>query len=274
MSNESRVPRGVPTGGQFAASTRGEAGVGLDPNVHNHNLSLGPDASAEEVLALAEERRDRDAAEFDGLFPSEPLTPWDATVLAENRGVLQDGYDDYDINRLFGQFESANLQVIWDYKDSEGFGGSSEIVGMALVPTSDPLEAHANGRRLAGSVRDLHPDVWEYLTDPECDIDPERIPSLLSDVVSEAGDPDRDLFDLPGDGQHNLTVHVKDEPCSHCGNPVDESGEDDYCGPCAYLADEHSVRHECSCGMSETTTYSCPQHGPDGFAGRCPRCPS
>lgn len=68
---ENRVPAGVPTGGQFAASTKGVPV--LDPLVDEDALdfareTLGPDATADEVSDLAHERAVRDAAEHESFF--------------------------------------------------------------------------------------------------------------------------------------------------------------------------------------------------------------
>ena len=57
--SQSRVPSGVPTGGQFAVSARGESGVNLEPPVFSSKVGVAHDAfedhrQAKDAVARAE----------------------------------------------------------------------------------------------------------------------------------------------------------------------------------------------------------------------------
>lgn len=115
--------------------------------------------------------------------PPPPLTPKDVEHLIASKGAFENGYTPEDADRVLSGFESATFEVVWDYHDEDDFGGDSFVAGF-------PSESRASGPLGTGRAvpyrcasladyRGIHPDAWEYLTDPDTDLDPESIPSLL-----------------------------------------------------------------------------------------------
>lgn len=221
MSDQTRVHAGVPTGGQYTTLARTESTVALaeptEDDLAFARETLGPNATDDEVRNLADQRLDRDWEEMtdteqdgylpgqvdqsdESFFPSAPMTPRDVETLVENKGRFAFGHDADDVNRLFGRFDSARLVCIWDRFDDDGYGGGTQVVGIArhqeIRGTIGQVEH--------GSWRSVHPDALEFLTDPHTDLDPWSIPSLLADEVLDGPDVD----DLGGDGFSNLAVEV------------------------------------------------------------------
>jgi hypothetical protein len=132
-----------------------------------------------------------------------PLTPRDVETLIEYKGTFADGYDDEKINRVLSSFESAHLVCVWDVYDDYGYGGNSEIVGTFRVDLAEQSWLTADR-----TYRRLHPEAWDFLSDPDSDIDPEQIPHLL-DTTSEFAVYERqDIDDLGGDGFCNVSLEV------------------------------------------------------------------
>lgn len=201
MSNLSplRQPAGVPTGGQFAATGRAENGIGLGE----------PQAPTQVTMSPA------------------PLSDRDRAVLVEWRGQYVHGYDSDDINRLFAEFDSATVVCVWATFDDYGYGGDSEFAGWARVPDPD-----GNGTTSAvqGPMRQVHPQVVAMLSDPECPIDPNTIPSLLSD---EKLDVEPAMYELCNMALENDQV----DTCAECGQQFELDG-DGYDGLCPGCADK------------------------------------
>lgn len=192
-----------------------------------------------------------------------PLTPRDVAHLIEHKGCFEDGYDDDTINKVLGGFESANLVCVWDYFDDAGYGGNSEIVGIGQAP----IGPTAQGDRAwvdVGTWRRLHPDTWAFLSDPETDIDPESIPSLLDTNGDFAVYEIQNIDELPGDGFRNVAAEYDDtdsteaDACTHCGEALDDGeGCDGYCGTCADLIEQHNDTDDEDSGHA-TPERDCP----------------
>lgn len=258
--NPSRQPAGVPTGGQFAAAAKSESEVALVVQHGAGHLALTNDGRAVPGFTCPEcgngyaSQAGLDAHPCEGApegpdpMPPAALTPRDVEHLVEHKGVFENGYDQDDVNRVLSNFEAARLVCTWDTHDDLGYGGDSEFVGIAKQDLGVTAHGH-HATTDAGVWRRIHPQVWEYLSDPDSDLDPESIPSLLADEPFER----QDIDDLPGDGWCNIAYETDGEECTHCGGPTDDGeGWDGYCGTCEDLrtqhdADEHAGRPDEDC---------------------------
>lgn len=159
------------------------------------------------------------------------LTPRDVERLVTHRGCFADGIDPDRANAVLAGFESADLTVVWDRYDDYGYGGQSEIVGTFRVDLADQSWLTADR-----TYRRIHPDAWEFLYEPDSDVDPEQIPHLLDTTSEHAVYERQDVADQPGDGFCNIAFNNEvddDETCNECGAPLpDDEGYDGYCSSC------------------------------------------
>lgn len=193
-----------------------------------------------------------------------PLTPEDVEVLRQNKGWFENGYDNRDAEKVLECFTAADLAVTWEYLDDGDHAGCSEFIGMESVIVG----YHDNGlsrRESVGPWRRIHPDVWTYLSDPDTDIDPEQIPSLL-DTGEHAVFEDQDIADK-GFIQNEDDDDDEDE-CYHCGESLDDgNGYDGYCGDCADRIEGHNTGNHRPVGERNDDGDEA-----NGFQSDCPNC--
>jgi hypothetical protein len=127
-----------------------------------------------------------------------PLSASDVEVLTVHKGLFAQGHADDDINAVLAEFTGARLVCVWDYHDEWGFGGNSEIIGRPITATGQ-----------GGEWRRLSSEVTEFLYDPESDLDPESIASLLDTEGTFAIYETQDIDALDGDDKHNVTLDPK-----------------------------------------------------------------
>lgn len=230
-----------------------------------------------------------------------PLTSEDIEVLRQNKGWFEMGYDNNDAMKVLECFTAADMAVTWEYLDDGDHAGCSEFIGMEAVdlpPRSacshcgafvvmeredDPWFHEATGeercenldefatpissgrrRGTTGPWRRIHPDVWRYLSDPDTDIDPEQIPSLL-DTGEHAVFEDQDIADK---GFIQNEDEDDEDECTECGESLDDGeGYDGYCGGCADKIENHNQGGHRPLG--ETDDEGDDATGPDD---ECPNC--
>lgn len=206
------------------------------------------------------------------------LTEADVAHLIEHKGTFEDGYDDAAISSVLDGFETARLVCVWDYHDDYGYGGNSEFFGVTKVPDPAYTHMYPNATKDEGPWRQVHPDVWAFLSDPDSDIDPATIPCLLVSTTEYAP---QNINDLPGDGFANVAIENKtdsddsdnDDDEEICvGDDCEESledneGYDDYCGTCTDKIENHNLgKHR---PIGETDDDGDDSEGPDD---ECPNC--
>lgn len=108
----------------------------------------------------------------------------DVDYLADMHGRLREGYTDETIEALASNLCTVELYCAWEHYDAYGFGGNSEIIGRPVRP---------NGT--TGPLLRLHPDVWDYLTDPDSIADLTALESLL-DPTDEFETQDFEEFSM------------------------------------------------------------------------------
>lgn len=207
-----------------------------------------------------------------------PLSPADVAHLIDNQGMFVNGYDDDAINSVLGNFETARLVCLWAYYDDYGYGGDSEFFGVAKVADPAYTHLHANATKDEGPWRQVHPDVWSYLSDPDSDIDPANIPCLLVATTEHAP---QNINDLGGDGFANVATENKtetdedddeddEETCvdDDCDESLEDGeGFDGYCGNHADKIEGHNEgRHR---PVGEKDDEGDDANGPDD---ECPNC--
>lgn len=231
--SENRVPAGVPTGGQFAASTKGEAGLSLGaPECPRHGGPWGADETCEHCTTDDGQARPVDQPGPLGPGARVPLTARDVEHLRQNKGVFENGYDAADADRILSGFQSARLDVFWEYEDEYGFGGHSEFAGVPAGATNASL----------GDYRTIHPDVWHYLSDPDSDVDPATVPSLLANEPAGINTGEIYCFSVGMGTQWAYRVARSDDTCACCESRLDDGeGHDGYCGECADLIEQHNA---------------------------------
>lgn len=124
-----------------------------------------------------------------------PPTASDVEVLALRKGLFAQGHTDEDINEVLAEFTGARLVCVWDYHDEWGFGGNSEIVGRDTEGT--------------GPWRRLSSEFTEFLYDPESDLAPETIASILDADGRFAVYEEQGIDALDGDERHNVTLDAQ-----------------------------------------------------------------
>ena len=173
-------------------------------------------------------------------IPPVVLSLSDVAHLTAHKGVFEEGYDDEDALRVLSSFTDVNLILMWDYHDSDGFGGGVEILGRA-TGDNEPWRA-------------LHPGVLRYLTDPDCLLDPATIPSLLEGVAA----PGQESLGNLDDGTQTAREYEAVEECAadDCDDDMtDNEGYDGFCGTHADLIAQHDDGEH-----------------PDGLNSECPDC--
>ncbi|KQP63132.1 hypothetical protein [Nocardioides sp. Leaf285] len=179
-----------------------------------------------------------------------PMTPRDVETLSANRGVFAEGYTPEDAASVLSRFESADLRVFWDYADGDGLGGDSFFAGFArasrasgpygvgrAVPYEAPFSQYAH----------ISDQAWEYLSDPDCDLDPEAIPSLLGNEHAAINVGEIYSHDVGASTQYSFANHLDDEGEERCRedgcdkDPDSGDGWDGYCGIHADLIERHDA---------------------------------
>lgn len=195
-----------------------------------------------------------------------PLTESDIDLLREHKGWFEDGYDNRDAMKVLECFEAATMVVTWEHLDDGDEAGCSEFIGMERTPVGTTAHGH-RAFADAGVWRRIHPDVWTYLYDPECDINPEQIPSLL-DTGEFAVFEDQDIADK-GFIQ-NPDEDDDEETCiaDNCDESLDDDeGYDGYCGSCADKIENHNTG-----GHREVGTDDDEGDPATGADTECPNC--
>lgn len=113
-----------------------------------------------------------------------PATPADLNHLAPYAGAFQDGYDEVDIDTVLSGITGAELVCVWEGRDECGPHGHSQIIG----------------RVGEGPWRELHPDLWDYLTNPGATLP--QAPPLLSATLYHA----QDVHSWDQIGSHNRVM--------------------------------------------------------------------
>lgn len=164
-----------------------------------------------------------------------PLTAEDIEVLRQNKGWFENGYDNNDATKVLECFKAADLAVTWEYLDDGDHAGCSEFIGKETIVTG--MSEHGYPlRNTVGPWRRIHPDVWTYLSDPDTDIDPTSIPSLL-DLGEHAVFEDQDIAD-----KGFIQNPAGDDECDYCGESLDDNeGYDGYCGTCTDKVENHNT---------------------------------
>lgn len=181
-------------------------------------------------------------------FPDVPLTPRDVEVLRENKGCFQDGYTPEDADKVLSQFESAQLDVFWEYHDDLGMGGDSFFAGFP------------RGKASLADYREIHPQAWEYLYDPESEIDPAQIPSLLAREEAQINGGELYTFSIRSGEQHCFEDRTASDgrACDNCGDEVYDSDSEELCTACVDLSMDHDDGdHDPSTGGERD--HACPQ---------------
>jgi hypothetical protein len=117
------------------------------------------------------------------------MDSWDFEDLA---GIFRDGYDSYDINRVFGIIDDRTdkrVECVWEFFDNYGYGGTSEFY---LIENGVAFE-------LIGGLR-----PWLY--------------GGRDEVANGPGHPgtwkgkraDFDYAETAGDGWHNRVTEHRD----------------------------------------------------------------
>lgn len=140
--------------------------------------------------------------------------PADAEQLQAMAGIFADGYDDEGIDTQLSRVRGTYLACLWAEKEEGEYSGDSEIIG--LGPD--------------GTWRQIHPLLWEHLTEPDSQIDVASTP-LLGDVLYDQTLTTRDH-------SHNLAASDMDA-CIDCGQSnLGGEGFDGLCGDCADRAED------------------------------------
>jgi hypothetical protein len=169
-----------------------------------------------------------------------PLAESDIDLLREHKGWFENGYDNRDAMKVLDCFQSADMVVTWEYLDDGSEAGCSEFIGMEYV-TVGTYESGMPRVETTGPWRRIHPDVWTYLSDPECDIDPATIPSLLDTgefaVFEDQDIADKGFIQNPDEDEDDEEVCIDDD----CDEPLDDGeGFDGYCGTHADKIERHN----------------------------------
>jgi hypothetical protein len=176
------------------------------------------------------------------LDPPSVITPEETEALAEHRGRFVEGYDSEDIERFADQFTSVEVACTWEYIDSDGFGGDSEILfrevgaDSTFGPWCRPSE-----------------DVHNLLFEADSDVDPESIASIVGERCETQELDEDDKFP----GGVNFARRDDIERCAHdeCDESLDDGeGWNGYCGTHADKIENHNEGdHE------ETPDDDCPE---------------
>lgn len=200
-------------------------------------------------------------AETSTEIPFLPLSDADRAHLIENKGTFENGYDGDGVAAVLREFESARLVCVWGSYDDMGYGGDSEFFGQAKF-----ADVPGNGVT-SGPWRQVHPDVWTYLSDPDSTIDPATIACLLAPTAEFAR---QDIDTLFSDGECNMAVKEETETCTvdDCDESLDDGeGFDGYCGNHADKIEGHN--HGAHRPLGETDDEGDETTGPDD---ECPNC--
>lgn len=190
-----------------------------------------------------------------------PLTSEDIEVLRQNKGWFEDGYDNHDAMKVLECFTAADMVVTWEYLDDGDHAGCSEFIGLERVVTGMSERGYPLTQS-TGPWRRIHPDVWTYLSDPDTDIDPAQIPSLL-DTGEHAIFEDQDIAD-----KGFIQNEDDEDECVHCGESLDDGeGYDGYCGNCADRIEGHNVGNHRPVGKHNDDGDEANGHQDD-----CPNC--
>ncbi len=178
-----------------------------------------------------------------------PLTPRDVETLTAKPWRLRRGLHPRGRSQRPEPLRVRHLRVFWDYADGDGLGGDSFFAGFAR--TSRASGPHGVGRAVAyeapfSQYAHISDQAWEYLSDPDCDLDPESIPSLLGNEHAAINVGEIYSHDVGASTQYSFANHLDDEARrsavarTGCDEDLDDGeGWNGYCGTHADLVDQH-----------------------------------
>lgn len=235
MSNDTvkdRVPRGTPTGGQFATSARGEADTtlaALDPVPFEHIevadgivvVPAGAYVVGDPCYTIHDDHWDDFLAASDPDAFGPEATSGDC---ADVTAATVDGFPCVSIHTIHTVHGDGG------YEDAEGreFDVDSGTIGLVPVAYAQKY----------GTLDNSSTHIVEFATDVSCTFDPNEGTVVLGDVVIRT-DPDPEpIFCIscgrPSDSEDYCTWgcgHGEEEECEH--DEVDEDGLCEDCGASA-----------------------------------------